>query len=115
VASRDELCWAAGFWDGEGCASITRVRGRYVYLQLSIKQVNRENLERFRRAVGGGKINGPYPHGNGKPISQWQTTGRESERIAALLLPFIGSEKRQQINRMHRMLVADAQMELGVA
>lgn len=53
-----ELAWAAGFFDGEGC--ITLSRGIPV---VSIAQVERTPLERFMNAVELGRINGPYAGG----------------------------------------------------
>ena len=54
---REELAWAAGFFDGEGCFCFSEA-GQYVC--VSITQTEREPLDRFERAVGLGKVNGPY-------------------------------------------------------
>jgi len=55
---REELAWAAGFFDGEGCFSWTK---KAAWGCAVIAQTNRQSLERFRLAVGGiGKIYGPY-------------------------------------------------------
>lgn len=55
--NREELAWAAGFFDGEGCFSYSK-SGQYVC--VSIGQTVREPLERFKLAVGLGVIYGPY-------------------------------------------------------
>ena len=58
LLSREDLAWAAGFFDGEGCFSFSEA-GHYIC--VSIGQTDREPLDRFRIAVGGlGKVLGPY-------------------------------------------------------
>ena len=56
---REEIAWAAGFFDGEGCFSYIQ-KARYVCLRIGQSEL--EPLERFREAVGLGKIYGPYSH-----------------------------------------------------
>jgi hypothetical protein len=55
--NREELAWAAGFFDGEGSFSWTMPAA---FGWAVINQTNRASLERFKRAVAGlGKIYGP--------------------------------------------------------
>jgi len=52
--NREELAWAAGFFDGEGSFSWTEAAA---FGCTVINQANKEPLERFQRAVAGlGKI-----------------------------------------------------------
>src|SRR5258708_1520938 len=51
---REQLAWAAGFYDGEGCVGCYRTGGRAKpsSLNMSVTQKGSEPLERFQRAVG---------------------------------------------------------------
>lgn len=84
--SKLEIAWSAGFFDGEGT---TFSSGRS--LQLSVGQVNRDNLARFMSAVGGA---GNVIHG--RRISVFQAYGEKARAIVCLLWPFLGDEKRDQ-------------------
>lgn len=112
MSSELELMWAAGFWDGEGCAWISR-EGRP---SLTITQINRENLERFRLAVGHGNIRGPYGGGreNHRQHYQWRTSGRRATKVIALLLEHVSTEKRQQFRRCTSAQIDAGQISLGV-
>ena len=97
---REDLAWAAGFFDGEGCFSYT---DRAAYASVSISQVERGPLERFQGAVGNlGKIYGPYfktyPGRMSKqPWHQYRAYRREHvQAIAAMLWFNRGSTKREQ-------------------
>lgn len=56
---RTQLAWAAGFFDGEGCFSLSRSTS---YPCVSITQREPQVLLRFADAVGFGKLYGPYRH-----------------------------------------------------
>lgn len=83
-----KLAWAAGLFDGEGCAYLAKVNG-HAYLSLSVGQCyNPEVLHRFADAVGHGNVTGPHSSGvNNSPSYKWRATGRPAERIVDLLLP----------------------------
>jgi hypothetical protein len=100
TVEREELSWAAGFFDGEGCFSYT---DKAAYASVSIVQVERRPLERFQDAVGGlGTIYGPYfklyPGRMSKqPWHQYRAYRREHvQAIAALLWFKLGETKRNQ-------------------
>ncbi len=99
-----ELVWAAGFFDGEGSTgceiykdSRTRVFGRQI--QLQIGQTNYIPLVRFREAVQGGNIYGPYvkKKENQKDIWQWKVGAIEEIRIILdKLWPYLCEPKKLQ-------------------
>jgi hypothetical protein len=95
----EELAWAAGFFDAEGCFTYAR-SGRYALVSLG--QTDREPLDRFREAVGVGHINGPYTKsGPSRPSKQPQyefhaNGWRNAQKIAELLWKDLGSLKRRQ-------------------
>ncbi len=102
VINREELAWAAGFFDGEGCTVLQRSKKHpRTYLYTSLTQVNLEPLKRFHNAVGGlGVIYGPYTHGRGRnwaPIHKWHTNKFEhSQAVLAMLWSFLSAPKRAQ-------------------
>jgi hypothetical protein len=97
-ARRLELAWAAGFFDGEGCTSLDVQRGVFSYARVSIKQVVRENLERFKAAVGGiGTISRPYVEvDHASPISRYRVSGTGARVVLKLLWPYLGRAKKDQ-------------------
>jgi len=104
VVNREELAWAAGFFDGEGCFSYTEKAG---YATVTIGQVDRRVLDRFQEAVGGvGKIYGPYTTRSPsrlskKPQYQYRAHRRAAEQsIAAMLWFMLGPVKRDQARRV---------------
>ncbi len=89
-----ELAWAAGFFDGEGCSHRTGDG----YLVVSISQCHREVLDKFRLAVGVGKVRGPYAPRREKwsPIWHYRAYGAEASLVLAAIWPYLGSVKRAQ-------------------
>lgn len=104
--NREDLAWAAGFFDGEGCFFCA---GRYA--GVSIGQVGREPLDRFRAAVGSGNVNGPYVKRSPiRPSKQDQYVYnayglRTVPHVARLLWPNLGSLKRAQAANVFRRAI----------
>lgn len=105
--NREELAWAAGFWDGEGTACvITRTKNRHRALRASVNQSesNAENLKRFHTVIGFGRMHGPYrakSRPNSQGAFQVNFDGFENvQALMALLWPWLGSIKRAQFQRV---------------
>ncbi len=101
---REELAWAAGFFDGEGSFSWT---ARAAFGCAVIGQTNPESLERFQRSVGGlGKIYGPdvprhKDRWSRKPQWAYRAHRREHVQAVAAVLWFqLGPIKRQQATKV---------------
>lgn len=100
--NREELAWAAGFFDGEGCTVQRHIKGN-VYPALSVSQVERAPLERFQRAVGGlGTIGKAYQYGRMKnSIQHWHVSSfTEVQAVIAMLWGFLCQPKRDQYKRV---------------
>jgi hypothetical protein len=106
--NREELAWAAGFFDGEGTSRATpsrykrgdKVQG--VQLHLSIGQCDRDVLDRFKKAVLNlGFVYGPYQKKNrDKPYYAFHSQGFEqTQAIMAMLWPFLSDIKRAQAKK----------------
>src|SRR4051794_18112438 len=79
---REELAWCAGFFDGEGHARYqnTATRG----LRICVGQKDRVALDRFKRALSLGSVNGPY----GKPgryAASYQFSVNGFEQVQAVI------------------------------
>jgi len=108
---REQLAWAAGFFDGEGSMVAGTKRQRSVaYAQIG--QSDRQVLDRFCAAVGVGKVYGPYgPYktsGNAlatKPHFTYRTRGYgEAQQVVCALWQWLGDEKREQAVRALRQV-----------
>lgn len=75
-----DFAWAAGFWDGEGCVSLThRSYGgnKIPRIVVQAAQVDREVLDKFCDIVGFGNVLGPYTqkNQNSQPYYVWRVEG----------------------------------------
>jgi hypothetical protein len=101
-----ELAWAAGFFDGEGCTSVTSCRPKKRALnqdrpmrglRASLAQVELEPLLRFHRAVGVGAVRGPYKYGTNKhPYFQWNASNMDVIEVIDRLWPYLSTVKKKQ-------------------
>jgi hypothetical protein len=100
---REALAYAAGLFDGEGTIW-TRGRSPGLGLRLFVQQNHPDVLERFRAAVGLGRVVGPYTRkGVHKPFWQYEITDwRGVQAVVAMLWIFLGVVKREQIVRVFR-------------
>lgn len=102
---RTELAWAAGFWDGEGSAWLSRPEGRNrAYPSARINQSSTtgvpEVLLRFRRAVAVGRVQGPELTEGREPLYKWVVSSREEVRSTFLALrQWLGETKRTQFRQ----------------
>lgn len=90
--TREEIAWAAGLFEGEGCIHELKKTSA----SLSVAMTDLDVLERFREVVGAGHIgDARQRQANWKPIYQLQIYGREDvARILALFLPWFQSRRR---------------------
>lgn len=104
VVDQRELAWAAGLFEGEGCASIkTHLAGTNgllvtrKYLHLALKMSDEDTVRRFHQAVGGlgsvylGRLR------NGKQMWDWQTGKFEhGQAVIAMLWYGLGERRRNR-------------------
>ena len=92
----DELMWATGLFEGEGCITMRRRRKRR-YVALSIEMTDEDVLHRFRRVVGVGNVVSPRQRGiRRKPTWTWVVVGHDAETLVRRLLPELGARRRQR-------------------
>lgn len=94
TAWREELAWAAGFFDGEGNSRLNKGYGF-----ISIRQVDKATLDRFQSAVLGlGHIGGPYKNKSYAPIYSWYVSSfKDVQAVSTMLWPFLGEAKKSQL------------------
>lgn len=100
MPNREELAWAAGFFDGEGNVGLfPQNRGRKACLHMSVRQVRREPLDRFHAAVGGlGYVYGPHINNRGgQDFYSYRCGGhRGVQAVMTMLWKFLSAPKREQ-------------------
>jgi hypothetical protein len=105
MATREELAWAAGFFDGEGCVgayagppSKGGVRRRY--LRVSVAQKQRPLLDKYLGIFGCGAV---YEDKR-RPMHAYQASGRAAFDVVNRLWPWLGEQKRADFKRACRMI-----------
>lgn len=105
ILLNEELAWAAGFFDGEGCIYVARMNKQSNAprnIHFDIAQIHPFVLHRFKKAVGVGKIYGPYlsKAKNRKPYWRYTLSGFEQCQFAiAALWNFLSPIKRKQATK----------------
>jgi hypothetical protein len=95
--TREDLAWAAGLWDGEGCFS-----GKPILVNTDI-----ELLDRFRLVFGFGVIRKRVVTGNRKQSYLWTTTRfKEAQFIVASMWEWLSEKRKTQATKMLRSLRA---------
>src|SRR6266850_604815 len=116
--NRDEVIWAAGFFDGEGhCGTIDRAHeGSIIVPHLDITQADRYVLDRFARAVGVGTVQGPYQRGPAHHKPRWIYAAQSAhhvQAIIAMLWTWLSPIKRAQCAAALRTALASARLGRG--
>ena len=95
--SKTELAWAAGFFDGEGWVGTDAVsKSGGMYLRVYVPQKFRRVLDRFQKAVGVGKVNGPHKHGPGRSFQFQCSASGDVKTIFTKLKPYLDQIKTRQ-------------------
>lgn len=97
---REDLAWAAGFFDGEGHTRASEREGRKAgSLSMIVPQNDKRVLERFQAALlGMGTITGPHARPEKKnEFYVWVlTSAHKCQAAIAMLWEFLDTIKREQ-------------------
>ena len=99
VRSRDpeDIAWAAGLFEGEGCFLSSTRKGRYRYASACLNMTDEDIIERFYRVVGVGTVIGPFQRGTNKPKWEWKAQRHQDvEEVALLFEPWLGPRRLVQ-------------------
>ena len=97
LPDREFLIWLAGFFDGEGCITMNRIRrgGRVIlFPRVVIAQSNPAILSLIQRAVGRGEVYRKQKR-KWKDPYEWVITGSEAVEVMKCLLPFLRIKREQ--------------------
>lgn len=97
MATRDDMIWAAGFFDGEGCVQYHRVprpSQTYYYPKVTVTQKHRPVLD-WLSARWGGPVSAIKP--GGYPNFSWQLVSAGARIFLQDIQPFTRT-KREQID-----------------
>ena len=96
TASKEELAWAGGLFEGEG--SISDARNCPV---IAVDMTDEDTVRRFYEIIGFGNVNGPYlskTRTNRKPHWTWRVSGlHRVQAVIAALWPWLGKRRKQQV------------------
>jgi hypothetical protein len=93
---REEIAWAAGLFEGEGCMTITG--GQPV---MRVASTDRDSTDRFYEIMGVGKVYGPYHQGPPrKPNWVWVAYGVDTLLAIQLLVPWLGERHRARAREL---------------
>ena len=105
---KEDVAWAAGLFEGEGCVNIARnywtrkgeKRSRPTpQCKLVVSMTDREPVEKFA-AIFGGRVNGPYQYGKKhyKPFWSAQIDSPPAVKSAAqAMYPYLSPRRQGQI------------------
>ena len=101
-ATRTDLAWAAGLFEGEGCITVINPEGHKSSRggpRLALNSTDEDVLQKFIGVVGCGRMNGPYHNGpRRKPIWHWVCGGFENvQAICAMFWHFLCTRRRARI------------------
>jgi hypothetical protein len=110
-----ERAWAADFFDGEGYVGKWYVNKKThakptLTIRTTIHQAHPAVLERFKLAVGCGKLRGPYRHSkrpNWSPMWEFQAGTLDTLVIREKLLPYLSVVKQTQFNDVAEAYLAN--------
>jgi hypothetical protein len=93
MATREEIAWAAGLFEGEGSAFIA---SQHRQPKMTLVMTDQDVVERFQRVMGVGQVR-TYGHNTGgrrKPYWMWTVQSRADVLVAAsILLPHLGRRR----------------------
>jgi hypothetical protein len=99
----DSFEWAVGLFEGEGHIGVfLSKRDGYSRMQVGLATTDGDIAERFQRAVGVGKVYGPYKKKSPrKPIWQWVCFREEEVRsLVERMLPLLGERRAEAARKL---------------
>jgi len=98
--SREDLAWAAGLFEGEGCFS-TRHYSRDRSLLAKIKMSDEAVVSKFHKVIKVGNVTGPYLALKKKPVWIWQVGSFEGvQHTISSLWNWLGTRRRTRAKEL---------------
>src|SRR5258708_5079724 len=96
--SPEELIWAAGFYEGEGC--VQRVHGKATGIVVVVGQKDPEPLHWLRDRWGGSVRLRKNSGVNKQPMWVWYVSGDRGRDFLAAIYPLLLSLRRNKIREV---------------
>lgn len=94
----DDLHYAAGFLDGEGCFFIhRRENGKHHKGAISCSNTHRPTIEWFQQTFGGSISKGKSRKSNHRPVYSWQVVANDAFEICGAVLPYLKQKTEQAL------------------
>jgi hypothetical protein len=91
--TRENIAWASGLFEGEGCISISDKR-----IALELQMTDEDVVRKVRLVMGVGSVGGPYrdkARPKNKPYWRWTvSSGRQAAATLAAMWSFLGVRRR---------------------
>lgn len=96
MPNSEEIAWAAGLFEGEGCMAVYQTKyGAKIQPQVRLAMKDADVVERFATIVGCGHLRSVPAKGNCSPMREWYVYEAVKVReVIGLLLPFFGDRRR---------------------
>jgi hypothetical protein len=92
-----EIAWAAGLFEGEGCICAGRNDDAFggITWIATLSMSDEDVVRRFHDAVGGiGRVHNSDRHDGRKPLTNWRCAKQEDLlAFLALMLPYMGTRR----------------------
>ena len=112
MPSAEEIAWAAGLFEGEGCITHFPRNSRSFDLQVALVMTDEDVVRRFDEIVGRGKVYGPYhspSYGDRhKPFWRWTAKGDAGHDVLDLLGAWLSPRRLTRARACGVVLPAEA-------
>jgi hypothetical protein len=112
------VAWAGGFFDGEGCISLTKRKTLLsaCYLRLTLVNTDEETVRKFAQVVSAGYVYGPArtasPHH--RPLWTWHARGSRDIRLTwSTISPWLGNRRLAQFQEKMTLAAPRVQYATG--
>lgn len=94
--NREQLAWAAGLFEGEGCITFWTAKDTgNVYIQCVLGTTDRDVLENFQSIIGFGNIHAEKFDERYKQSWRWSVSSFEKcQAVIAMLWPWLGRRRK---------------------
>lgn len=102
MPTKAEIAWAAGLFEGEGCARVRRDRRTHDYISpyVNLRMTDEGPVREFARIVGFGHIN-RRKNGSGLPHHKdlwcWESGSKQDVPRMKILLPYLFSRRKAAV------------------
>jgi len=104
--TREQIAWAAGLFDGEGCINAYRRKTKWGVI-VRLDMTDEDVVQRFAAIMGVGQVHGPRQAQKGpnrKPLYGWYVQdASDALAVIELLLPWLGIRRKARALEVARI------------